>query len=237
MTVFRAGWLLAILLLCGCAPTIVAPEQVQTMRRVAVISAIGDKFTVKKIGMTVFGNDENEFPIDAWRIDEFVVSKVRGVLAGRFEVRPVAYQRSTDPNNTTPVKMVESVRAQSGAADIDAYIVVTKSGGPYGTSNQSLHGLGIVETSGLAAAVYVYALYQVTVVDGRNSAVIATTSAIPLSQMLVSFESIPGPSRKVDQSWMPAAFDATQSVQLKGAITELLDRNLPGTIASLKLLQ
>jgi hypothetical protein len=36
---------------------------------------------------------------------------------------------------------------------------------------------------------------------------------------------------------MPATLDAAQNTRLKSAVTELLDRNLPGTIANLKLLQ
>ena len=48
---------------------------------------------------------------------------------------------------------------------------------------------------------------------------------------------IRGPSREVDESWMPATLDAAQNMRLKSAVTELLDRNLPGTIANLKLLQ
>ena len=58
------------------------------------MSAVGDKFTVRKIGITVFGNDEKEFSIAPWGIDQFVVNKVRSVLARRFEVRPVAYDKS-----------------------------------------------------------------------------------------------------------------------------------------------
>ena len=94
MAKFRAGCLLAVLLLCSGAGPMMTTEKIAAIRRVAVMSAVGDKFTVRKIGITVFGNDEKEFPIDAWGIDQFVVNKVRSVLARRFEVRPVAYNKS-----------------------------------------------------------------------------------------------------------------------------------------------
>ena len=238
MAMFRAGCLLAVLLLCGCAPTTVAPEQMRSIRRVAVMSAIGDKFTVKKIGITVFGNDQKDFPIDAWGIDQFVVNKVQSVLASHFEVRPVTYQKfalHTTGNNFD--KVAESVRSQATSADIDAYIVVTKGFSAVGTSNQSIEGLGILETSGLAGGVYLYALYWITVVDGHNFTVVANSPAFPLGQTVLSMQAIRGPSRELDASWMPATLDAGQNVRLKSAITELLDRNLPGTIESLKLLQ
>ena len=237
MTILRASCLLAMLLLCGCAPTTVAPEQMHAIRRVAVISAIGDKFTVKKIGITVFGNDEKDFAIDAWGIDAFVVNKVRSVLAGRFEVRPVAYQPSALAKDATAVNIVESVRAQSAPADIDAYVVVTKDSSPFGTSNQSLSGLGIVQNSGLVGAVNLYALYSMTVVDGHNLSVAARSQAFPVGQMLLSMKSIRGPSRELDESWIPTTLDASQNIRLKNAVVELLDRNLPGTIENLKLTQ
>src|SRR5690348_16719865 len=86
MTMIRAGVLLAVLLLCGATGPMVTTEKIAAIRRIAVMSAVGDKFTVRKIGITVFGNDEKEFPIDAWGIDPFVVNKVRSILAGRLAV-------------------------------------------------------------------------------------------------------------------------------------------------------
>jgi hypothetical protein len=237
MPMFRAGCLLAALLVCACAPATVAPEQMQGIQRVAVISAIGDKFTVKKLGFTVFGNDEKDFPIDAWGIDEFVVNKVRSVLAGRFEVRPFAYKKSAFdlPNGASSGQIAERVRAQAGSTDVDAYVVVTKIGSTYASTNQGLYGLGIIDHSALGTRVYLYALYAVTVVDGHNFAVLASSPAFPLSEMVLSMQAIHGPSRELDESWMPATLDAAQNVRLKSAMTELLDRNLPGTIANLKL--
>jgi uncharacterized membrane protein len=236
---FRAGWVLAMLLLCGCAPTMVATEKIAAIRRVAVISAIGDTFTVRNVGVTVFGNDHKTFPIDAWGIDPFVVNRVRSVLAGRFEVRTFAYQRAAfDTTGNNFDKIADAVRAQATSTDIDAYIVVSKGGSRYGSTNQSVYGLGIVQGSGLGSAVVaVYALYWITVVDGHSFAVVANSPAFPLDQTMLSFEAIKGPSRKVDESWMPTTLDATQNMRLKSAVTELLDRHLPGTIESLKLLQ
>ena len=238
MAMVRASCLLAVLLLCGCAPTTVAPEQMQSIRRVAMISAIGDKFTVKKVGLTVFGNEQQDFPIDSWGIDPFVINKVRSVLAGRFEVRPFAYQRAAfDTTGNNFSKIADAVRAQATSKDNDAYIVVSKGASQYGGTNQSVYGIGILEHSALGTGVWIYALYWITVVDGHNFTVVANSSAFPLDQTVLSFEAIKGPSRKLDESWMPTTLDAAQNIRLKSAVTDLLDRNLPGTIESLKLLQ
>jgi hypothetical protein len=133
MTMFRAAVLLAVLLLCGGAGPMMTTDKIAAIRRVAVMSAVGDTFTVRKIGITVFGNDEKEFPIDAWGIDQFVVNKVRSVLARRFEVRPVAYDKSAFLRDESAFfrardedAIAAGVRAQAKASGIDAYIVVTR---------------------------------------------------------------------------------------------------------------
>jgi hypothetical protein len=250
MAMFRAVFLLAVLLLCGGAGPMMTTDKTAAIRRVAVMSAVGDKFTVRKIGMMGFGNDEKEFPIDAWGIDQFVVNKVRSVLARRFEVRPVAYNKSAFlnarnesifPNAARDVDAIAAgVRAQAKAADIDAYIVVTPATIPFGISKQSLRGLGIVKLppSLVEAGAYLFALYKVTVVDGHSFTVIANSPAILVSQdTVLATTSIHGPARAVDESWMPATLDAAHNIRLKSAITELLDRNLPRTIETMRLLQ
>ena len=238
MAMFRAGLLLAVLLLCGGAGPMMTTEKIAAIRRVAVMSAVGDKFTVRKSRMTVFANDEKEFPIDAWGIDQFVVTKVRSVLAGRFAVRPVAYDKSAFLQARNEDAIAAGVRAQAKAADIDAYIVVTRAATQFGNTNQSLQGLGILEKGALSAYFFVYALYQVTVVDGHSFTVIANSPAILVSQdTVLATMSIRGPAREVDASWMPATLDAAHNIRLKSAITELLDRNLPRTIEKMRLLQ
>lgn len=249
MAMFRGAFLLAVLLLCGGAGPMMTTDKTAAIRRVAVMSAVGDKFTVKKIGITVFGNDEKEFPIDAWGIDQFVVNKVRSVLAGRFEVRPVAYDKSAfHARDESPFRLnapdvdaiAAGVRAQAKAANIDAYIVVTPATSQFGIAKQSLRGLGIVNLppSLVEAKAYLFALYQVTVVDGHSFTVIASSPAILVSQdTVLATTSIRGPARAVDESWMPATLDAAYNIRLKSAITELLDRNLRGTIETMRLLQ
>ena len=235
MAMFRAGCLLAVLLLCGCAPTTVAPEQMHAIRRVAVISAVGDKFTVQKLSLNLFEGKQRTIPIGAWGIDQFVVKKVGSVLAGRFEVRPLAYQPVPEANDVA-VKIVEGVRAQSAPTDIGAYIVVTKSM-TEDNSNQRYYGLGIVDHALFGHRVELYVLYDMTVVDGNDLSVITSTQKFLAPGPLLAPQPTNIAWRELDESWMPATLDAAQNMRLKGAVTELLDRNLPGTIESLKLRQ
>ncbi|HLH88996.1 MAG TPA: hypothetical protein VKX28_11090 [Xanthobacteraceae bacterium] len=232
-----AGGLLALLLLAGCAPTSVEPGLMQAVKRVAVFSAIGDRFAIKKLGITVFQNDLKEMPIESWGIDDFVLGKVRSVLNGRFETRPAGFTRAgfdTTGNNFTQI--ADAVRAQARGSDVDAYIIVTKGSSQLAGTNQGVYGLGLLERSGLGSpAVDLYALYWITVVDGRRFTVIANSPAYPLSETVLSMKVIRGPSRELDTSWMPQTLDAGQNLRLKSALMDLLDRNLPGTVAALKL--
>ncbi len=222
MAMFRMGFVLAVLL-WGCAGASAA-----SIKRVAVISMIGDTFTTQKISLNLFDAKQKTIPIGAWGIDQFVVSKLRKVLAGRFEVRPLAYRPVADANDVA-VKIVEGMRAQSAPKDIDAYIVVTKST-VQDNSNQRYYGLGIVDHAVIGHRVELYVLYDITVVDGHDLSVVASTQKVfamtqPASRAW----------RALDETWMPATLDAAQNMRIKGAVTELLDRTLPATIESLKL--
>jgi serine protease inhibitor ecotin len=231
MTMFRKSFLLAVLLLSGCAG---ASAAAASIKRIAVISMIGDKFTVQKISLNPFDGKQKTIPIGGWGIDRFVVDRVRKVLAGRFEVRPLAYQPVADANDVA-VKIVEGVRAQSAAKDIDAYIVVTKST-VQDNSRQRYYGLGIVEHALVGHRVELYVLYDITVVDGHDLSIVTSTQkTLALGPLL----NPPTRStwRELDESWMPATLEAAQNMRLKSAVTELLDRNLPSTIDSLKLRQ
>jgi len=47
----------------------VKPSTAENTKCIGVISAIGDTFSLQKIGITVFGNELNTVPIDSWQID------------------------------------------------------------------------------------------------------------------------------------------------------------------------
>ena len=239
MRLIGAGCLLALLLLAGCATATLEPGQIANVKRVAIISALGDRFEVKKFGITIFNNDARDFPIDAWGIDDAVVSTVRGVVGKRFEVRPVTYQRSAFyvSDNSGPA-VAEAVRSHMTAQDIDAYIVVTKSSSRIGDSNAFVSGLGIFESDALVMhKTIVYAIYWVTVVDGHRFTVIGNMPAWSIGQSLSEMSAIHGPNREVDQSLRPTTLDAAANPKLRDVVLGLLRQNLPITLQNLKILE
>src|SRR5262245_28557200 len=45
--------------------------------RLGVISALGDRFSVHKFGLTIFENEESEAPMDGWGLDDLPLARVR----------------------------------------------------------------------------------------------------------------------------------------------------------------
>jgi hypothetical protein len=61
--------------------------------RIGVISTIGQKFGVQKMGITVFGNGYVDAPIDTWALDDLVVARVRATAGAG--VKRIAYAKNT----------------------------------------------------------------------------------------------------------------------------------------------
>src|SRR5262249_30216245 len=87
---------LLLLLLAACVGTVAgtAPKALQGVRTVGIVSAIGSKFELSKVGVIPFLDKKEELPIDSWGMDDLVIAKARALLSRRFDVRPVTYRRA-----------------------------------------------------------------------------------------------------------------------------------------------
>jgi hypothetical protein len=83
----------------------------------------------------------------------------------------------------------------------------------------------------------VHAIYWITVVDGHRFAVIGNMSAWSIGQSLSAMSAVHGPHREVDPSLRPTTLDAAANPKLREIVLDLLARNLPGTLRSLKILE
>jgi hypothetical protein len=237
--------LLLLLLSVSVAARMTAAPAAPAMSKIGIVSAIGDKLYLRKVGVTVFGNESQERAIDSWRIDDLMTAKLRSALAGRFEVRPVTYRRAAFANleNRFAIGVeqlrAETVRAEVSPQGLDAYLIVNKGIGQFGQTNQTLFGLGLVEGPTVVNGdnIYVHAFYSLSMVDGHAWTLgAATYSGLPDGQGLF------GPRakavmRQVDHTWSPASPDVASNQRLKGAIVELIDRSLPSTLQRMKLVQ
>jgi hypothetical protein len=149
--------------------------------RIGVIPAIGDQFVVQKVGLTVFGNEHTEVPIEAWGLDDLVVARVRAAAAAGTSVRRIAYPKGAfapydDPAPTlfrNPRDDLTAIVKQIATnARCERYVVVTKFTGQIENTNQTIRGIGVVNHGiGSLGLTYLSANIQVTVFDGQTFAV------------------------------------------------------------------
>lgn len=239
------GAYLAVLLCGACAAIGTPPPGLQEFKTIGIVSAIGDTLTVTKAGLTGFKDNEQSFPIDAWSLDDLIVSMANERLNRRFEVQPVTYKRAAFAavENDHPLVVVnlwrddpakELIRTQATPQGLDAYVVVTKAKSPYGSHGRKVTGIGIINNAALFNAyTQVHALYIISVIDGHSFKVIDKRRAAPLSNTdIVRLE---GPSRVVDDSLLPTASGVIGNEKLKAAIMDLINRSLPATLEQLRL--
>lgn len=145
-----------------------------------VISAVGDLFEVKKIGFTVFGNEEAEVPIDAWGLDDLVVARVRAALGPGTRVKRIAYTKAAFAPYEHPApsffqnpeeNLRTAVRQIVANAGCERYFVFTKFDGKVDGTNQFTRGIGVL-TRGVGVLGYtsLFANVQLTAFDGQTFA-------------------------------------------------------------------
>jgi hypothetical protein len=213
-------------------------------KSVCVISAIGDTYSLQKVGLTVFGNALDKAQIEAWGVDAFVGGKIGSQLSHRFEARRIDYPKGAFAGLETSKSVFSSdykerreelrdiVRGIVASQSCDLCLVVTKTGSALGNTNQSLYGLGILDHGSLVFTnVSLFALWEVRVYDGKTFAVLAHQRA--RSGEMPFMAVISGPHRKLDKSWWPAPGQIAQNAKLKQATLELIDQSMTAVIAEL----
>jgi hypothetical protein len=209
-----------------------------------VISAIGENLIIKKIGITVFGNEQRTAPIDSWHFDDIVANKVSAFLSKGSTVRRITYPKgafsSLEENHSLFYNGNDDlsgiVRRVTSSTRCDHYVVIVKTGHILANSNQSIYGLGILETNSLLRD-YIHALFAIKVYD--TFAVIGQQAVfIERRNLLSDFTgpAIHGPYRTVDQSWWPQS-DAAQSTKLRDGIRSLVERGLDATMPDILRVQ
>lgn len=80
-----------LLLLTGCAtvPKTVTPENINAIKRVAVVSLLGDEIHFRKIGTTVFTNVDKKFSVQEWGIDQHIENLVKNEFKNNKSIQLV----------------------------------------------------------------------------------------------------------------------------------------------------
>ena len=230
--------------LSACATFETGETKLQAVKTVGIISAVGDDMSFVKAGLTGLNNPAQSLPIRSWGLDDLIVQQATTALSGRFEVRPVNYQRSAfaaiKDSPVAPVNLVRGdpfkqlVQTEVSPQGLDAYIVITKAKSNFGGGSRKVEGIGFI-AYGTVLASYnqIYALYEIRVFDGKTFDVIEKRAAPPLDNSAAM--KLPGPSQLVDESFAPNPGDPAQNEKLHAAIADLVARSLPSTLSDMHL--
>jgi hypothetical protein len=214
-------------------PKETAAPEVAGHKSVCVASAIGHTFQVKAVGLTVFGNSEENVATENWGIDDAAAASVRRILGKDYNVRRLPISKEAvagfEASRLSYVDLLRSVSA--GSAKCDVYVLLTRAVTNYNGTNQYLAGLGILDGSSIVDRTWVFASFLVRVYDGDNFGLLKSVKpgTNPLENM---FGGIGCTYRKVDKTWWPTpASSAVQNARLKNTTRELVEE---GTAQALK---
>jgi hypothetical protein len=157
-------------------PAVAAGKAAPGMKTVGLISIIGESFTVKKIGIMVFGNEEETFPSAGWKIDDRVASSVSRILKKNFKVKRIgipvgayaAFRNGDFFLKSVDDEFAKFVAKYTAGQGCDYYLVVSPGGSQVGSTNQSISGLGVLRSSSAFNSYeHVHALSSIGVYDSQ----------------------------------------------------------------------
>ncbi|KRR03945.1 hypothetical protein CQ12_24025 [Bradyrhizobium jicamae] len=211
--------------------------------QIGIISAIGDKFAVQKVGLTVFGNELTEVPIHAWGLDDLVVARVRAATSG-VNVRKIAYSKGAfEPYYHPPTRLFRNddeeltsvVRQIAASSNCARYFVFTTYAAQLQGTNQSLPGIGVLHHgSGPFSNTSLFANFVVRVFDGQSFAIAKRPSADLGAILAGSFGRLgQDPLTKLEAEDFPASpADAVASSTLRDHTRALLAARLDKAVAA-----
>ena len=175
--------LLTIALLCtmaALAAVAQAADKLANVKTIGVISALGDTLYNVQTGVTAFDNDASTTAVADWTLDEFLIAETAALLAGRFAIKPVAYNRADftpEPSewrghSELDVEVKIALARPADGGPIDAYVVVHNivNGDMFGLTNQRFYAAGLHHRDGMfdvdLDGIFISAM--LTLVDART---------------------------------------------------------------------
>lgn len=202
---------------------------------VGVIPLIGDRFAVKKIGITVFGNEYKEIPVPTWGFDDLVVERVRAAVGPAVTVRRVnfapgafdAYRPGFSFNANYDGHLAEALGKSGSQVKCDRYVVVIKANETY-IGNQSIYGIGIVNSGRpIRSQNNIHAAIRIQVHDGHTYAMLKGGAGSTNGNNLI----FRGNVHAVDDTWFPEQPEGADTPAMRAAarslLADVLDKSLP----------
>ena len=211
--------------------------------KLGVISALGDRFSVQKFGLTVFETEESEVPIDGWGLDDLAVARVRAATGADPSVRRINYPKGSfepfynpksrllpDPKEGLPA-IVRNITAH---ANCERYLVIVKYNEKLPGTNLVLKGIGTYN-QGLGTVIrhsHLFANVAVNLIDGSTYEGINRSLAAIGAGFSEGFRIMEDPLAKLDNSLFPdppelASSNATLRERTRALVSAKLDRLIP----------
>jgi len=211
------GLLAMLATACGTTtPSAPPPGAMAKVRTLGIISSIGMTLHYDRVGAGGWDNDFFTTPIAPLGIDPYVVDLVTKQLAGRFDVKPVAYNPGDFVGSVTADSaqaVADRIKTSAKPANLDAYLLIMPgnvtlktSGNPFDASAQPVSGMGLTRKSYLTTHYYwAHDSYVVVVVDGHSGKVLSETGAPGGYQKLglLEFPAMGGPYLEIDDTDWP----------------------------------
>lgn len=206
---------------------------------IGVIPLIGDRFSVKKIGITVFGNEDKQITVHNWGLDDLAVERVRAIAGPGVTVRRVTHAvgafdsyhpgLSLNPNNDG--NLAASFQRAGIQLRCERYVIVTRAQSQY-IGNQSIAGIGIVNSGRpIRSHTNVHAVIRIHVHDGSSFVVLKSGFGSTNGNNFLTRVNV----RTVDDSLFPEQPEGADAPAIRGAtralLTEMLDKSLPELLA------
>lgn len=210
-------------------------------KTIGLVSIIGETFTVKKIGIMVFGNEEESFPIAGWKVDDRVAALVARLLNKNFKVKRIqlpagayaAFKNGDFLFKSYDDEFARFIAKYTAGQGCEYYLVVSPSGAQVGSTNQFIGGLGVLRWSNLfTPPEHVHALSLLTVYDGQMKQLRSETGTIGQDTFLVA---VKGPHVELKDKEMlpPDAKAAVADPRAQKIAWELLEQSLAKTLPKL----
>ena len=208
---------------------------------IGVMSVLGDKFTLRKVGVMVFGNENNVLPVNWSNIDDLAAAKVTAFIGKRASVRRLTYSKSAVAAWDTPggglfrrpaEEFRELVRVAAAPHRCDQNVVAVRTVQPVTGTNQSIFGLGMIEMGApINPRVFLYAAFSIAVYDGRTFELVRSHKVVREDPLVAHlFSNLGGTARQVDRSWWPDPAKVAQDARLRDAMRSLVDQGLTATL-------
>jgi hypothetical protein len=217
---------------------------------IGVIPHIGENFALKGIGLTMFGNELKDVPIESWGLDDLIVARVRAAAGPGLAVRRITYPASAFETYDHHVflrfpNIKAIVQTVAGTSGCERYVLVVKGRDAYGDSNQLLEGIGVAHSSSIfdrSGVTYLFALTGISIFNGDTFDAVhnGTGSLHPeetgIDRVVNSLTHpfpIHGPGRELKDFPWPPAPDAITGLRdpTRALLGESLDKVLPKLLA------